>query len=42
MHMWAVPRDFSLLHAGLENVKLLFYEYISVLIYKYIFQIIDK
>ena len=24
MHMWAVPRESSLLHGGSENVKLLF------------------
>ena len=37
MHMWAVPRDSPLLHGDLENVKLLFYEYLSVLLYKYMF-----
>ena len=42
MHMWAVPRDSSLLYDGLENVKLLFYEYLSMLLYKYMFQIIAK
>ena len=42
MHMWAVPRDSPLQHGGLENIKLLFYEYLSVLLYKYIFQIIAK
>ena len=42
MHMWAVSRDSPLLHGDLENVKLLFYEYLSVLIYKYMFQIIAK
>ena len=36
--MWAVPRDSLLLHGSLENVKLLFYEYLSVLVYKYMFQ----
>ena len=40
--MWAVPRVSPLLHGGLENVKLLFYEYLSMLLYKYIFQIIAK
>ena len=29
MHMWAIPGDSLLLHSGLENVKLLFYEYLS-------------
>ena len=42
MHMWAIPRHSPLLHGGLENDKLLFYEYISVLLYKYIFQNIAK
>ena len=42
MHMWAVPRDSPLPYGGLENVKLLFYEYLSVLMYKNIFQIIAK
>ena len=35
--MWAVPMDSPLLHGNLENVRLLFYEYISMLIYKYMF-----
>ena len=35
--MEAVPRDSPLLHGNLENVRLLFYEYISVLLYKYMF-----
>ena len=35
--MWAVPRDFPLPHGGLENAKLLFYEYLSALLYKYMF-----
>ena len=35
--MWAVPRDSSLLHGNLEKVGLLFYEYISVLLFKYMF-----
>ena len=35
--MWALPRDSSLLHGNLENVRLLFYEYISALLYKYMF-----
>ena len=35
--MWAVPRDPPLLHGNLENVRLLFYEYISALMYKYMF-----
>ena len=42
MHMSAVPRNSLLLHGSLENVKLLIYEYLSVLMYKYIFQIIAK
>ena len=42
MHMWTVSKDTSLPHGGLENVKLLFYEYLSMLLYKYIFQIIAK
>ena len=42
MHMWAVPRDSPLLHGGLENVKLLFDEYLSMLLYKYMFQTIAK
>ena len=37
MHMWAVPRDSPLLYGDLENVKLLFYEYLPVLLYKYMF-----
>ena len=35
--MRAVPRDTLLLHGNLEKVRLLFYEYISVLWYKYMF-----
>ena len=35
--MWTVPRDSSLLHGNSENVRLLFYEYISALMYKYMF-----
>ena len=31
--MWAVPRDSPLPHGNLENVRLLFYEYISALLY---------
>ena len=42
MHMWAVPTGTLLPHGGLENVKLLCFEYISMLMYKYIFQIIAK
>ena len=37
MHMWAVCRDSPLLHGDLENAKLLFYEYLSALLYKYMF-----
>ena len=39
---WAVHRDSPLLLDGLENVKLLFYEYLSMLLYKYMLQIIAK
>ena len=35
--MWPVPRDSSLPHSNLEIVRLLFYEYISALLYKYMF-----
>ena len=35
--MWAVPRDSPLPHGNLEKVGLLFYEYISLLLYKYMF-----
>ena len=42
IHMLAVPRDSLLLHGDLENVKLLFCEYLSMLLYKYMFQIIAK
>ena len=35
--MWAVPRDSPLLHGNLENVKLLFFEYLFMLLYKYMF-----
>ena len=42
MHMWAVPRDSPLPHGYLEIVKLLFYEYLSALLYKYMLQIIAK
>ena len=37
-----MPRDSPLLLGGLENVKLLFYEYLSMILYKYMFQIIPK
>ena len=40
--IWAMPRDFLLLLSGLENVKLLFYEYLFMLLYKYMFQRIAK
>ena len=33
----AVPRDSPLPHGNLENVRLLFYEYISMLLHKYMF-----
>ena len=35
--MWAVPRDSHLLLGGLDLDKVLFYEYLSALLYKYIF-----
>ena len=35
--MWAVSRDSPLPNGNLENIRLLFYEYISVLLYKYMF-----
>ena len=35
--MWTVPRDSPLLYGNLKNVRLLFYEYISMLMYKYMF-----
>ena len=35
--MWAIPGDDPLLHGNLEYVRLLFYEYISALWYKYMF-----
>ena len=37
MHMWTVPRDSPLLHGDVENAKLLFHEYLSALLYKYMF-----
>ena len=37
MHMWAVPKDSLLPHGDLETAKLLFYEYLSALLYKYMF-----
>ena len=33
--MWAVPRDSHLPLGGLDYAKLLFYEYLSMLLYKY-------
>ena len=35
--MWALPRDSPLPYGNLEKVRLLFYEYISALLYKYMF-----
>ena len=35
--MWAVPRDSHLLLGGLDYAILLFYEYLSALLYKYMF-----
>ena len=37
IHIWTVPRDSRLLLGGLDYAKLLFYEYLSTLVYKYIF-----
>ena len=37
IYMWAVPRDSPLPHGNLEKVGLLFYKYISALLYKYMF-----
>ena len=38
--MWPVPRDSHLLLGSLDYTKLLFYEYLSALLYIYMFQII--
>ena len=35
--MWAVPRDSDLPLGGLDYTQLLFYEYFSALLYKYMF-----
>ena len=35
IHIWAVPRDSCLLLGGLNHAKILFYEYLSTLLYKY-------
>ena len=35
--MWAGPRESLLPHGDLETAKLLFYEYLSTLLYKYMF-----
>ena len=37
IHIWAVPRDSHLLLGGLDYDKLLFYEYLSALLNKYMF-----
>ena len=37
IHIWAVPSDSHLPLGGLDYAKLLFYEYLSALLYKYIF-----
>ena len=37
IYIWAVPRDFHLLLGALDYAKLLFYEYLSALLYKYMF-----
>ena len=33
--MWAVPRDSHLLLSGLNHAKILFYECLTALLYKY-------
>ena len=35
--MWTVPRNAHLLLGGLDYTQLLFYEYLSALLYKYMF-----
>ena len=35
--MWAVPRDSHLLLGGLDYTQLLFYEYLFLLLCKYMF-----
>ena len=40
--IWAVPRDSPLPLGGLDNVKILFYEYLSMLLYKYMFQLLPN
>ena len=35
--MWTVPRDSHLLLNGLDYTLLLFFEYFSMLLYKYMF-----
>ena len=42
IHKWAVPGDSHLLLGGLDYAKLIFYEYLSALMYKYMFEIIPK
>ena len=37
IHMWAVPGDSHLLLDGLDYTQLLFCEYLSALLYKYMF-----
>ena len=37
IHMWVVPRDSQLPLGGLDYTQLLFYEYLSALLYKYMF-----
>ena len=35
--MWVAPRDSHLLLGSLDYTQLLFYEYLSALLYKYMF-----
>ena len=42
IHIWAVPRDSHLLLGGLICAKLLFYEYLSMLLYKYISKLLPN
>ena len=37
IHIWAVPRDSQLLLSGFIYAKILFYEYLFMLLYKYMF-----
>ena len=40
--MWAVPRDSPLSYGDLEIVKLLFYEYLSMLLCKYMSKLLPN